>query len=78
MLDNPSAYDGIANPDRISSRQDFARELSLLKEQAGLTVREVARALGGPRQHHWRLLRGTSSASAATGDAPEDPFRLRG
>jgi WD40 repeat protein/transcriptional regulator with XRE-family HTH domain len=48
MLDNPSAYDGIANPDRISSRQDFARELSLLKEQAGLTVREVARALGVP------------------------------
>ncbi|MGD0066713.1 MAG: helix-turn-helix domain-containing protein [Streptosporangiaceae bacterium] len=48
MLDDPGADDGVANPDRISTRRDFARELSLIKECASLTVRDVARALGIP------------------------------
>jgi WD40 repeat protein len=48
MLDDQSADDGIANPDRISTRRDFARELSLLKERSGLTVRDVGRAIGIP------------------------------
>ena len=39
---------GVADPDRIETRQDFGRELTLLKEQAGLTVRDAARALGIP------------------------------
>lgn len=34
------------DPDLITTRSGFARELSRLREQAGLTVREVARAVG--------------------------------
>ena len=48
MLDDPCAGDGVVHPDRISTRRDFARELSLVKERASLTVRDVARALGIP------------------------------
>jgi hypothetical protein len=33
-------------PDRVSTRQDFARELTVLREQAGLTVRQVASKVG--------------------------------
>src|SRR5829696_939781 len=33
------------DPDRIATRQDFARELTALRERAGLTVRDVARAV---------------------------------
>jgi WD40 repeat protein len=48
MPDGASGDDGIADPDRIGTRQEFARELTLLKERAGPTVRDVARALGIP------------------------------
>src|SRR5580698_2179257 len=48
MLDDSCTDDGTADPDRISTRRDFARELSLIKERANLTVRDVARALGTP------------------------------
>ncbi|HST66340.1 MAG TPA: helix-turn-helix domain-containing protein [Mycobacteriales bacterium] len=34
------------DPDLVTTRADFARDLSRLREQAGLTVREVARAVG--------------------------------
>ena len=37
-----------ADPSRIGTRRDFAHELTLLRESAGLTVRDVARALGVP------------------------------
>jgi transcriptional regulator with XRE-family HTH domain len=32
----------VPQPDRIRVRQDFPRELTLLREQAGLTIREIA------------------------------------
>jgi WD40 repeat protein len=48
MLDDSCTDDGMADPDRISTRRDFARELSLIKERASLTVRDVARALATP------------------------------
>jgi WD40 repeat protein len=48
MLDDSCTDDGVADPDRISTRRDFARELSLIKERATLTVRDVARTLGTP------------------------------
>jgi WD40 repeat protein/energy-coupling factor transporter ATP-binding protein EcfA2 len=48
MPDGSSGDDGMADPDRIGTRQEFARELTLLKERAGPTVRDVARALGIP------------------------------
>src|SRR5450755_2569860 len=35
-------------PRRIASQQDFGRELTLVRQRAGLTVREVARAVGIP------------------------------
>jgi len=35
-------------PGRITGLQDFGRELSLARQQAGLTIREVARASGIP------------------------------
>ncbi len=34
------------DPDLIATRPDFARELTRLRERAGLTVRDVARAVG--------------------------------
>jgi hypothetical protein len=40
--------DGVPDPDRIATQQDFGRELSALKTRAGLTVRKVARATGLP------------------------------
>src|SRR5215813_10797825 len=39
---------GGPDPGRIASPQDFGRELSLARQQAGLTVREAARASGIP------------------------------
>jgi transcriptional regulator with XRE-family HTH domain len=48
MSDN-SAYTGKdPDPERIWTRQDFGRELTLVKDRAGLTVRQVARAAGLP------------------------------
>ena len=38
-------------PGRIRTRQDFAREFTLLREQAGLTVRQVAGKVGAQGAH---------------------------
>jgi transcriptional regulator with XRE-family HTH domain len=38
----------VPDPGRITGPQDFGRELSLARQQAGLTIREVARANGIP------------------------------
>ncbi len=38
----------VPDPGRITGPQDFGRELSLARQQAGLTIREVARASGLP------------------------------
>src|SRR5260370_41841104 len=46
-----SAYAGAGrapDPDRILTPQDFGRELTLLRDRADLTVRQVARAAGLP------------------------------
>ena len=40
--------DGLPDPDRIATQQDFGRELTALRGNAGLTVRQVARAAGLP------------------------------
>ena len=40
--------DGLPDPDRIATQQDFGRELAALRRNAGLTVRQVARAAGLP------------------------------
>ncbi|XRQ14923.1 helix-turn-helix domain-containing protein [Actinomadura welshii] len=49
VLRNPSRSGAEApDPRRIVTRQDFARELTLLRDRAGLTVRDVARAAGIP------------------------------
>jgi WD40 repeat protein/transcriptional regulator with XRE-family HTH domain len=40
-----------ASPGRIDTRRDFARELTLLREQAGLTVRQVASKVGVQGAH---------------------------
>ncbi len=42
-----SSHD-VADPSRISTRQEFAAELSLLKDHAGLTVRDIAAEIGVP------------------------------
>jgi WD40 repeat protein/transcriptional regulator with XRE-family HTH domain len=39
---------GITDPGRIATQQDFGRELTALRERAGLRVREVAKAAGLP------------------------------
>src|SRR6266576_1768869 len=38
----------VPDPGRITSKQDFGRELTLARQQAGLTIREVAKASGIP------------------------------
>ena len=40
--------DGLPDPDRIATQQDFGRELAAVRRNAGLTVRQVARAAGLP------------------------------
>lgn len=39
------------HPARVGTRQDFARELTVLREQAGLTVRQVASKVGVQGAH---------------------------
>jgi WD40 repeat protein/transcriptional regulator with XRE-family HTH domain len=39
---------GVPDPGRITSQQDFGRELTLARQQAGLTIRDVAKASGIP------------------------------
>src|SRR4051812_40266273 len=46
-----STEDGSPAPDRVRTRQDFARALTLLREQAGLTVRQVADKVGAWSTH---------------------------
>jgi predicted transcriptional regulator len=48
MTQEDLADDGCPDPRQIADRQDFASSLTILKEQAGLTVREIARAAGLP------------------------------
>ncbi|MFG2088981.1 MULTISPECIES: helix-turn-helix domain-containing protein [unclassified Spirillospora] len=51
MVVRSSSRSGAEAPDPrgIVTRQDFARELTLLRERAGLTVRDVAREAGIPQ-----------------------------
>src|SRR5687768_11651726 len=39
------------SPERISTRADFTRELRLLREQSGLSVRDLSGRLGRHRTH---------------------------
>jgi transcriptional regulator with XRE-family HTH domain len=48
MDGRPPARDDLPDPARIITRRDFADELTRLRERAGLTVRDVARAAGLP------------------------------
>lgn len=45
---DPRKSMNLADPRRIATQIDFARELTTLKERAGLTVRQVAHAAGLP------------------------------
>jgi WD40 repeat protein/transcriptional regulator with XRE-family HTH domain len=38
----------VFDPAQLRTRQEFARELTLIRERAGLTVRDVAKAIGMP------------------------------
>jgi WD40 repeat protein/transcriptional regulator with XRE-family HTH domain len=48
MTDQSFPGTELPDPGRITSQQDFGRELTLARRQAGLTVRQVARASGIP------------------------------
>jgi len=48
MTQQPSPGIELPDPGRITSQQDFGRELTLARRRAGLTVRRVARASGIP------------------------------
>ena len=48
MSEGASRRENVADPSRVHTREDFARELTLLRERAGLTVRDVAKAIGVP------------------------------
>src|SRR5688572_22136210 len=47
-LPEKDLFDGDPNPEKISSREEFAAALTLVRERAGLTVRDVARAVRVP------------------------------
>ncbi|PZG38059.1 hypothetical protein C1I98_24780 [Spongiactinospora gelatinilytica] len=51
MPTSSPAPGGPPDPDRVQRREDFARELSLLREQAELTVRQVAAKIGVQGAH---------------------------
>ena len=36
------------DPERVTTQQDFGRELTLLRQRAGLTIRKVSRLAGVP------------------------------
>jgi hypothetical protein len=48
MTQQDLADDACPDPRRIADRQDFANSLTILKDQAGLSVRDVARTAGLP------------------------------
>ncbi|HUY46097.1 MAG TPA: helix-turn-helix domain-containing protein [Streptosporangiaceae bacterium] len=48
MSDEGFRRNGLPDPGKVDTREDFARELTLLRERAGLTVRDVAKAAGIP------------------------------
>ncbi|MEV8632084.1 helix-turn-helix domain-containing protein [Streptosporangium sp. NPDC051023] len=48
MADPSRKRAGEPGPELISTREDFARELTAIRERSGLTVREVARRAGIP------------------------------
>lgn len=48
MDDNKRRIDVESSPARITTRHDFARELTRVREKVGLTVREVARVVNVP------------------------------
>jgi transcriptional regulator with XRE-family HTH domain len=48
MADRLSQPGDDPDPGRVATQQDFGRELTLARQRAGLTVREVARAAGLP------------------------------
>jgi WD40 repeat protein/transcriptional regulator with XRE-family HTH domain len=48
VIDGSEKTSGNPDPERIATQQDFGRELTLLRNRAGLTVRQVAREAGLP------------------------------
>ena len=48
MSEEESSRRGTADPRRVRTREELAHELTLLRERAGLTVRDVAKAIRVP------------------------------
>ena len=73
-----SSHDGVADPRRVSTRQEFAAELSLLKDHAGLTVRDVAGKIGVPASTLGGYFGGSHlPPGQAVRFAAQNPRRLR-
>jgi WD40 repeat protein/transcriptional regulator with XRE-family HTH domain len=68
VSDSPLGDPGLPMPVRVRTRLDFARELTLLREHAGLTVRQVADKAGVQGTHStigdWFAGRGVPSTSS--------------
>jgi WD40 repeat protein len=68
VSDSPAGDPGLPMPVRVRTRPDFARELTLLRLHAGLTVRQVADKAGVQGAHStigdWFAGRGVPSASS--------------
>jgi len=86
VSDHSSVSDDVPGPDRIVTQQDFGRALTLLRNRAGLTVRQVARASGLPAStvgdyFSGRHLPSTGQAGSLlrilTACGETDPARLR-
>jgi WD40 repeat protein/transcriptional regulator with XRE-family HTH domain len=64
----PDVEDGVSVADTIADRADFGRQLTALRERAGLTVRQVAGRANAPGSHStlgdWFAGRGLPSTSS--------------
>ena len=71
MSEGESNRERTADPRRVRTREEFARELTLLRERAGLTVRDVARAIDAP----YTTVGGYFSGRYLPGMKPRGQFR---
>ncbi|NVI93045.1 helix-turn-helix transcriptional regulator, partial [Actinomadura sp. BRA 177] len=78
-LTEPSASDAeTPDPRRIVTRQDFARELTRLRDGAGLTVRQVARRAGMPNASAGGYFSGRHLPPPVPSSHPTLPTKRRG
>ncbi|MBR7829842.1 PD40 domain-containing protein [Actinospica sp. MGRD01-02] len=59
MSQDERTADGAPDPERVTTPEDFGRELTAAKERSGLTIRQIARSSGVPASTVHDYLRGS-------------------